>query len=46
MKQRAEGDDTLIDRAIKVEFVDIPRVYHYMDDLTDDFFSALASTEQ
>lgn len=46
MKQRIDGDDTLIDRPIRVEFVDIPKVYHYDDDLCDNFFGALADTDQ
>lgn len=46
LKQRVEGDDTLIDRPIRVEFVDIPNVYHYDDCLTDNFFGQLADTDQ
>lgn len=45
MKQKSNGDDTLIDRPIKVEFVDIPHVYHYDDELCDSFFGALADTD-
>ena len=45
MQQRKEGDATLIERPIKVEFVDMPRVYHYTDPLCTEFFGSLAGTD-
>ena len=35
MKEQRAGDDTIIERPIKVEFVDLPRLYHYDDPLCD-----------
>ena len=35
-----------IEKPIKVEFVDMPRLYHYNDALCDEFFGALAGTEK
>jgi hypothetical protein len=46
MKQRIKSDDSLIERAIRVDFVDIPKVYHYNDDMCDPFFEQLADTDQ
>lgn len=37
--------ETLIERPIKVEFIDIPRIYHYSDKLSDEFFMCLAETD-
>lgn len=41
-----EDDETLIERPIKVEFIDIPQVYHYADEISSDFFHCLAETDQ
>lgn len=38
MVQRREGDESLIERPIRVQFIDMPRIYHYEDPLCDDFF--------
>ena len=46
MKKRIPGDETLIDRPIKVEFVDLPNIYHYADDNFNKIFSRLAHTKQ
>lgn len=34
-----------IERPIRVEFIDIPRLYHYSDNLSDPFFTTLADTD-
>lgn len=46
LEQIKEGDESQIEKPIRAEFFDIPRVYHYEDDLCDDFFGELASTDQ
>lgn len=46
MAQSKEEDETLIERPIKVEFIDLPQVYHYGDDISSDFFTCLAETDQ
>ena len=46
MNQVNKDNETEVERPIKVEFVDIPRVYNYQDELTDSFFFALAHTNQ
>lgn len=38
MIQRKEGDESLIERPIRVQFIDMPMIYHYEDHLCDDFF--------
>jgi hypothetical protein len=40
-----EGDESVIERPIKVQFIDIPRVYHYEDELCDVFFGELAKVD-
>lgn len=32
-------------KPIKIEIIDIPKIYHYNDKLFDDVFNELASTE-
>ena len=46
MKKRVPGDETLIDRPIKVEFVDLPCIYHYADENFNMIFRRLAHTTQ
>ena len=36
----------MIDRPIKIEFADLPRLYHYADEKSYDFFGGLAKTDQ
>lgn len=45
MKSRAKGDDSLIDRPIRAEFIDLPGIYHYKAELFEDFYGALADTD-
>jgi hypothetical protein len=35
----------LVERPIKIEFIDIPRVYNPIDPLAAEFFASLADTE-
>lgn len=46
MEDRKEGDESQVERPIRVELVDMPRVYHYDDPLCDEFFGQLADTDQ
>lgn len=34
-----------IERPVKIEFIDVPRVYNPNDELCNDFYSALAETD-
>lgn len=43
---RRPGAPSLIERPIKAEFIDIPRIYHYADDQFNDFFGYLKRTQQ
>lgn len=45
MATSKKDSDTLIERPIKVEFIDVPRLYHYSDSLSDPFFTCLADTD-
>lgn len=45
MATSKKESDTFIERPIKVEFIDIPRLYHYSDALSDEFFTCLAETD-
>lgn len=38
--------ETQVERPIKVEFIDLPRLYNFQDELCDKFFLALASNDQ
>ena len=44
MATAKEGEETLVERPIKVEFIDVPKIYHYNDPNNCAFFSALAET--
>ena len=46
MKQRVAGDDTIIERPIRVELIDMPCLYHYNDPLFGEVFEQLAETDQ
>jgi len=42
MATSSKDNETLIERPIKVEFIDIPRLYHYAEPISAEFFDALA----
>ncbi|CDW71887.1 wd-40 repeat protein [Stylonychia lemnae] len=46
METRKEGDESMVERPIRVQFVDLPNVYHYDDPICDEFFGQLADTDQ
>jgi hypothetical protein len=46
MAQNKEEDETLIERPIKVEFIDLPVIYHYNNEISGEFFRCLAETDQ
>lgn len=45
MKDPSKMTGKEIEKPIRVEFVDLPRVYHFNDSLCDEFFAALAGTQ-
>jgi hypothetical protein len=45
MAQNKEDDETLIERPIKVEFIDMPMIYHYGEEISSEFFHCLADTD-
>jgi len=38
METRKAGDESTVERPIRVQFVDLPNLYHYDDPLCDEFF--------
>lgn len=46
MKEQSKSlEKKELDRPIKVEFIDFPRVYNYNDELCEKFFGQLAESE-